>query len=70
MSDLNSLADALREGRAALLNPNLSEHERNAAVKVLEGALDFVKSCGPDAEILRPATADDLAAFGRSQEAS
>lgn len=43
MSDLNSLTDALREGRAALLNPNLSESERAAVVKVMEGALDLVR---------------------------
>lgn len=60
MSDLDFAADALREGRAALLNPNLSEPERAASVKIIEGALDIIKMLGPEAEILRPATAEDL----------
>lgn len=39
MSAADSVADALREARAALLNPALSEMERAHVVKVLEGAL-------------------------------
>lgn len=41
---LDALTDALREGRAALLNPNLSEMERAHSVKVIEGALDLIKA--------------------------
>lgn len=35
----DAIADALREARAALLNPALSESDRAHVVKVLEGAL-------------------------------
>lgn len=67
MSDLDPFVSALQEARAALLNPNLHETERAASVKVIEGALDFARICGPDAEILRPATDEDLKSFTKEQ---
>jgi hypothetical protein len=60
MSDLDPFADALREARAALLNPELSNGERDQVVRVIEGALDLAKIMGPNAEIIRPATDEDL----------
>lgn len=47
--------DALREARSALLNPSLSESERGATVKALEGALFVAQQPGNDVAALREA---------------
>ena len=60
MSDLDPLITALREARAALLNAEIHESDKAHVVRVIEGALEYARICGPDAEILRPVSDEEL----------